>query len=127
MSKTSFDGLAEIGQINIPVHDLERAIRFYRDQLGMKFLFQAPNLAFFDCKGIRLVLGVPEEAAFDHPSSIIYFKVSDIQADTEALRNREVEIVSEPHLITRMPDHDLWMSFFKDQEGNTLALMAEVR
>jgi methylmalonyl-CoA/ethylmalonyl-CoA epimerase len=127
MSEISFEGLGEIGQINIPVYDLDQAIRFYQDQLGMKFMFQAPNLAFFDCMGIRLVLSIPEDAAFDHPSSIIYFKVPDIQAYTQALKNRDVEFTNEPHLIAKMPDHDLWMSFFKDRDGNTLALMAEVR
>ena len=126
-SGTPFKGLAEIGQINIPVHDLDRAIQFYRDRLGMNYLFQAPDLAFFDCGGIRIVLNVPEDPAFNHPSSIIYFKVPDLTAYTEALRDREVEIISEPHLIASMPDHELWMSFFKDCEGNTLAMMAEVR
>ena len=127
MAQPDFPGLAEIGQINIPVHDLPRAIRFYRDTLGMKFLFEAPKMGFFDCDGIRLLLALPEGEGTDHPSSILYFKVGDIGRSTEALRGRGVTITSEAELIAEMPDHDLWMSFFKDSEGNLLALMSEVR
>lgn len=126
MVSRPFDGLSRIGQISIPVRNLEEAIEFYRDSLGLKYLFQVPNMAFFDCGGIRLMLGVPEDEAFDHPGSIIYFKVDDILTSTEALREKGVNIVSEPALIAQMTDHDLWMSFFNDSQGNTLALMAEV-
>lgn len=120
--------LSRIGQIAVNVHDLDRAVAFYRDALGMTFLFQAPpKMAFFDCGGIRLMLGVPEEAEFDHPSSILYFKVDDIQGTYQVFKDRGVEFRGEPHLIARMPDHELWMAFFRDSEGNTLALMSEVR
>ena len=120
-------GLAQIGQINVRVHDLPRAIAFYRDALGMKFLFEAPGMGFFDCAGVRLLLALPEDESEDHPSSILYFKVDDIQAGTASLRDRSVKIASDPHLIAHMPDHDLWMSFFEDSEGNSMALMSEVR
>ena len=120
-------GLAQIGQINVRVHDLPRAIAFYRDALGMKFLFEAPGMGFFDCAGVRLLLALPEDEREDHPSSILYFKVDDIQTGTAALRERSVKITSEPHLIAHMPDHDLWMSFFEDSEGNSMALMSELR
>jgi methylmalonyl-CoA/ethylmalonyl-CoA epimerase len=123
----AFDGLSQIGQINVRVHDLARATAFYRDQLRVKFLFDVPNMAFFDCAGVRLLLALPEGEGSDHNSSILYFKVDDIHDATEALRARSVKITSEPHLIAHMPDHDLWMSFFEDSEGNTMALMAEVR
>ncbi len=126
METMSFEGLSQIGQINIPVHDLESSIEFYRDSLGMKFLFQVPEMAFFECEGIRILLAVPEQNALDHPSSIIYFKVDDIQSATTALHDRGVEFSADPHLIAEMPDHDLWMSFFKDPDRNTLALMSEV-
>lgn len=126
MNKTSFEGLTKIGQINIPVHDLDSAVNFYRDVLGMKYLFQVPRMAFFDCDGIRIMLGIPEGDAFDHPSSIIYFKVDEIHAATDHLRQSGVVITAEPVLISEMPDHDLWMSFFLDPDENTLALMAEV-
>ena len=125
---TSSLSLSQIGQISIIVHDLERAVAFYRDTLGMKLLFQVPpKMAFFDCGGVRLYLALPEEAEFDHPASILYYKVDDIQGAWAALRDRGAELRSEPHLLTRMPDHELWMAFFKDSEGNTLALMSEVR
>jgi methylmalonyl-CoA/ethylmalonyl-CoA epimerase len=120
--------LSRIGQISVTVHDLDRAVAFYRDVLGMKFLFQAPpKLAFFDCGGIRLMLSLPEEAEFDHPGSILYYKVDDIQATWKSLRDHGADLRSEPHLLARMPDHELWMAFFRDTEGNTLALMSEVR
>ena len=120
--------LSRIGQISVIVHDLDRAVAFYRDVLGMKFLFQAPpKLAFFDCGGIRLMLSLPEEAEFDHPGSILYYKVDDIQATWKALSGHGADLRGEPHLLARMPDHELWMAFFRDTEGNTLALMSEVR
>jgi predicted enzyme related to lactoylglutathione lyase len=122
----TFEGLSTIGQIAIPVHDCDAAVEFYRDSLGVKFLFQVPNMAFFDCDGIRILLAVPEEGDSDRRSSIIYFKVADIHAATDALRDKGVVIISDPHLIAEMPDHDLWMSFFQDQDENTLALMSEV-
>ena len=119
--------LADIGQIAIRALDLDRAVAFYRDVLGMRFLFQAPpGLAFFDCNGVRLLLDRPE-GEFDHPSSVIYFKVPEIQEAYATLSERGVSFRGEPHLIAKMPDHDLWMAFFDDTEGNTLALMCEVR
>ena len=119
---------ARIGQIAIVVQDLDRAVAFYRDTLGLRFLFQAPpKLAFFDCGGVRLMLDVPEEEEFKHPASILYYKVDDIRATWAALRDRGVEFRDEPHRVARMPDHELWMTFFRDPEGNTLALMSQVR
>ena len=118
--------LDKIGQIAINVKDIGRAVQFYRDTLGMKFLFEVPNLAFFDCGGVRLMLGVAEKPEFDHPGSVLYYKVSDINAAYEALRKRGVSFIDQPHLIAKLADHDLWMVFLKDPEGNTLALMSEV-
>ena len=125
MGASTFEGFTEIGQINIPVHDLDQAVEFYQDTLGIEYLFQVPGMAFFNCGGIRLMLAIPKDELFDHPSSIIYFKVEDIHSTTEALRARGVEIISNPELIAEMSDHDLWMSFFKDPDGNTLAIIAE--
>ena len=119
--------LDRIGQIHINIRDLERAVAFYRDTLGMKFLFQAPNMAFFDCGGVRLMLSPPEGEQFDHKASILYYQVPDIQAAVTELKARGVAFESEPRLIARMPDHDLWMVFFRDSEGNPLELMSEVR
>jgi methylmalonyl-CoA/ethylmalonyl-CoA epimerase len=122
---TSF-GLGQIGQIALTVSDIGRAVAFYRDSLGMQFLFQVPNLAFFDCDGIRLMLSLPEKAA-EGSSSVIYYKVADIQQVFKTLAARGVSFEGEPHLIARMPDHELWMAFFRDPDRNLLALMSEVR
>ena len=118
--------LDRIGQIAINVRDVARAVQFYRDTLGLRFLFEVPKLAFFDCGGVRLMLSLPESKEFDHPGSVLYYKVADINASHAALKARGVEFIDEPHLIARMPDHDLWMVFLHDTEGNTLALMSEV-
>jgi methylmalonyl-CoA/ethylmalonyl-CoA epimerase len=120
--------LSTIGQVAMVVKDVPRAVTFYRDTLGMRFLFQAPPaLAFFDCGGVRLMLTVPEEKEFDHPGSILYFKVNDIDAIYADLKGKGVEFRDVPHLIAKLPDHELWMAFFRDGEGNTLALMHEKR
>ena len=119
--------LSRIGQIFVNVHDLDRAIAFYRDVLGMTFLFQAPpNMAFFDCDGIRLMLGVADRPELDHPASIIYYKVADIERVYEIFKARGVEFVVKPHLVAPMPTYDLWLADFRDSEGNLLALMSEV-
>ena len=118
--------LDKIGQIAINVKDIGRAVQFYRDTLGMKFLFEVPNLAFFDCGGVRLMLGAAEKPEFDHPGSVLYYKVSDINATYDALKKRGASFIDQPHLIAKLADHDLWMVFLKDTEGNTLGLMSEV-
>jgi methylmalonyl-CoA/ethylmalonyl-CoA epimerase len=119
--------LGVIGQIAVPVTNLERAVPFYRDTLGMKFLFQVPNLAFFDCAGVRLMLDVPQDGSGERGSSLIYFKVDDIHKAYSSLSLRGADLVEKPHLIAKMPDHDLWMAFFRDPDKNLLALMSEVR
>ena len=119
--------LSQIGQIAINVHDLPRAVAFYRDTLGMRYLFETPNLAFFDCGGVRLMLGGAESAEFDHPASILYYRVEDIQAAHEALASRGVRFEGGgPHRIAQLADHDLWMAFFRDSEENLLGLMCEL-
>ena len=118
--------LGPIGQISVTAHDLDRAVAFYRDVLGMKFLFPAGQLAFFDCGGIRLMLAVPDKPEFDHPSSILYFKVPDIQKSHAALVERKVKVEEAPILVAKLEKFDLWLSSFRDSEGNLLALMSEV-
>ena len=118
--------LNQIGQICINAHDLDRATKFYRDMLGMKYLFAAGKMAFFDCGGIRLMLGIPEKPEFDHPSSILYFKVADIHSAHATLTSRGVVFEIPPTLIAKMPSHDLWMTFFRDSENNLMSLMSEV-
>jgi predicted enzyme related to lactoylglutathione lyase len=119
--------LSQIGQIFVNVKDLERAIIFYRDTLGMTFLFQAPpNMAFFDCGGIRLMLGIADRPEIDHIASIIYYKVDDIERVYELFSGAGVEFIIKPHLVAQMPTYDLWLADFRDSEGNILALMSEV-
>ena len=121
-------GLTHIGQIAINAKDIDRAVAFYRDTLGMRFLFQAPpKLAFFDCAGVRLMLNVAEKAELDAPGSIVYYNVEDLEGAHMTLLERGVQFEHGPSLIARMPDHELWMAFFRDSEGNTLGLMSEVR
>ena len=119
-------GLSRIGQISINVHDVARAVRFYRDTLGMTFLFEVPKMAFFDCDGVRLMLAIAEKPEFDHPGSILYYKVGDIQATADLLSSRGVVFDAAPHLVAKLNTHDLWLGFFRDPEGNILALMSEV-
>lgn len=121
-------GISRVGQIAIHAHDVERAATFYQDVLGIKLLFKAgPGLAFFECGGVRLMLTRPEKPEFDHPGSILYFSVPDIQAAYSKMKEKNVKFEDEPHLIAKMPDHDLWMVFFRDSEGNLMGLMCEVR
>src|SRR5580700_10324790 len=121
-------GITRLGQIQIRTHDVERAADFYEKTLGLKLLFKAPpGLAFFDCNGVRLMLDRPEKPEFDHAASILYFAVPDIQSAFTKLKEKSVKFEDEPHIIAKMPDHDLWMTFFRDSEGNLLALMSEVK
>src|SRR5690242_21324994 len=103
-ASASHVSLSRIGQIAIVVKDVERATEFYRDALGMRFLFAFPGLAFFDCDGVRIMLSRPEKKEFDHPSSILYFKVPEIRSAYESLRSRNVAFEDEPHVVARMPD-----------------------
>jgi len=121
-------GITRLGQIQIRTHDVERAAEFYENVLGLRLLFKAPpGLAFFDCGGVRLMLDRPEKQEFDHASSILYFSVSDIKSAHGGLKEKGVRFEDEPHMIARMLDHDLWMTFFRDTEENLLALMSEVK
>jgi methylmalonyl-CoA/ethylmalonyl-CoA epimerase len=120
-------GITRLGQIAINAKDVERAAAFYQDVLGLKLLFKAPpGLAFFDCGGVWLMLDRAEKPEFDHPSSVLYFAVPDIQAAYGRMKESGVHFEDAPHVIAKMPTHDLWMTFFRDSEGNLLALMSEV-
>ena len=116
----------ELAQVTNVVHDIARAVKFHRDVLGLPLLFTAGPLSFFDCGGVRLMLTHPEKPEFDHPSSVLYFAVPDIAAAHRQMLNSGVRFEGEPHLIARMPNHDLWMAFFRDSEENLLALMCEL-
>ena len=118
--------LGAIGQIAVNAHDLERAVAFYKDTLGLKHLFNVPpKMAFFDCGGVRLMLAIPERPDLDHPSSILYFKVEDIEQAYEVLASRAVHFETKPMLVAPMATHDLWLAEFRDSENNVLALMCE--
>jgi methylmalonyl-CoA/ethylmalonyl-CoA epimerase len=121
--------LDKIGQIAIAADDLERAVAFYRDTLGMPLLFKAPpGLAFFDCGGIRLMLdAIREDNKLGRVSSLLYYKVADIHGVHKELAAKGVGFESTPHLIAKLPDHELWMAFFRDSENNLVGLMSEVR
>ena len=121
----SSTGLGRLHQISMRVHDVDRAVRFYRDALGLPFMFEAPpRLAFFNCAGVRLMLSTPEPG-FDHPGSVLYFAVDDIRAAAALLVSRGVAFRDEPHKIATLADREVWLAEFQDSEGNTLALMSE--
>jgi methylmalonyl-CoA/ethylmalonyl-CoA epimerase len=118
--------LNQIAQIFVNVKDLDRATAFYRDVLGMTYLFSAPpGMVFFDCGGIRIMLGNADRPEIDHGASIIYYKVDDIEKVAEVFKARGVEFIVDPHLVAPMPTYDLWLADFRDSEGNILALMSE--
>ena len=120
--------LNAIGQIGLTVDDLEKATAFYRDVLGLKHLFDAPPaMSFFACGGVRLMLSRPERPGAERFSAAIYFKVPDIHAARDRLAGHGVKFESEPRLLAKMPDHELWMAFFRDPSNNLLALMCEKR
>ena len=124
---TPAGGLSRIHQISMRAHNIERAVRFYLDVLGLPFLFAAPpRLAFFDCDGVRLMLSTPEPG-FDHPGSVLYFAVEDIRYMHDTLASRGVAFRTEPHKIATLADREVWLADFEDTEGNTLALMSEPR
>ncbi|OCA81721.1 glyoxalase [Bacillus sp. FJAT-27225] len=117
--------MQKLGQIGVPVKDLDRAIHFYKS-LGLPHLFTAGTLAFFDCHGTRLLLSLPEKEEFTSNSSVLYFQVESINETYEKFKNQGVEFIDEPHLIAKIGSTETWMVFFKDTEGNTHAFMSEV-
>jgi len=117
--------VSRIGQISINVKDLDRATAFYRDRLGLKHLFTVPKMAFFDCSGVRLMLGIAEKPEFDHPGSILYLVARDIEGTHATMTGEGVSFEAAPHKVADLGDRDLWLAFFRDTEGNLLALMEE--
>ena len=120
--------IVNIGQIALTVGDRDRSVAFYRDTLGLTFLFYAgPTLAFLDAGGTRLMLSTGEGEFKPGSSTVIYFRVDDIVAEHAAISARGATFVDTPHLVAKMPDHELWMCFLKDPDGNLLGLMEERR
>ena len=125
MSDTKSPSLGRIAQIALSVHDLDHGVAFYRDVVGLKFMFQAPNVAFFDVAGVRLMLGLAESLEAKPEGTVLYFEAADLDADFAALRNRGASVEQEPHFIAKLGDKELWMGFFRDPSGNLFALMSE--
>jgi methylmalonyl-CoA/ethylmalonyl-CoA epimerase len=119
---------SHIGQIAVTCKDVARASAFYRDVLGLRHLFDAgPKLSFFDCAGVRLMLTTAERAEDDHPGSLLYYFVKDIEAVHRELADKGVKFLEKPHVVAKLPDHDLWLAAFDDSEGNTMGIMEERR
>ena len=122
MTEQTGFALSKIGQIAVRVKDLDRATAFYRDKLGLKHLHQTPSLSVLDCGGITLLLARPENSAEDHPSSIIYFDVEDIQSAFKSLSDRGVSFVEKPNKVGSLGDVDVWIAIFRDSEENMMGL-----
>lgn len=123
--KTSI--IQKIAQIAVPITNVERAIEFYKEVLGLPLLFHTDNMAFFECNGQRLLLSLPEKDEFASASSVLYFQVEDIKKSVERLIEKGISFIDQPHVIAKMGNTETWMTFFKDTEGNTHALMSEVQ
>ena len=121
--------LSEIGQIAVFVSDVAKVLPYYRDVLGLPFLFSAgPNLAFFQAGSVRLMLGPPEGPHGQvGANSVLYFKVTDVEGTQRAILDRGGINHEDPHLIARMPDHELWIGFVRDPDNNLIGLMEEKR
>lgn len=119
--------IGPVKQIAVTVQDLARATAFYRDTLGLKLLFEVPGLAFLDLHGIRLMLSRGEGTPTPHHGTVLYYQTADLAAAFAELAEKRVKVVREPHLVAKMPDHELWMAFLEDSEGNLFGLMSEVR
>lgn len=123
---TSYDGPQGVGQLAISVGDLERSLGFYRDVLGLRFLFKAPpELAFLDCGGVRLMLSRLQGNEPATSAGVIYYRVADLDVAYATVRERGAVFVDRPHRIARLTDHELWMTFLRDPDNHLLALMVE--
>ncbi|MGM9987921.1 MAG: VOC family protein [Bacillaceae bacterium] len=118
--------IKKIKQVGVPIKNLERAIIFYRDVLGINLLFNTNNMAFFECDGLRLLLSLPEKDTFEYASSVIYFQVENIITAYEEYSQKGILFIDKPHVIAKMNNIETWMVFFKDTEENTHALISEV-
>lgn len=119
--------IQKVEQIGVPVKDLDTAINFYKEKLGLSLLFHTDSMAFFECNGLRLFLSLPEKEEFAQSSSVIYFQVEKMKETYEDLLSKGIIFIDEPHIVAKMGQTETWMTFFKDTEGNTHALMSEVQ
>ncbi len=114
-----------LAQVAITVHDLPRAVAWYRDVLGLPLLFEAGGMAFLAMGDVRLMMTPPEQAEFDHPASVLYFRVTQIDAAHAALRARGALFDDEPHLVGRMGTTEVWMCFLRDPEHHLIGITEE--
>lgn len=120
--------LAEIGQIALTVKDVSAALPFYRDTLGLEFLFSpAPTLAFLKAGSVRIMLSTPQGAGTVGANSILYFRVNDIETAYAAIVKRGASGERPPQAAAKLPDHELWLGFIRDPDGNLIGLMEEKR
>lgn len=115
----------KLGQVAVNVENVKRAVAFYRDVIKLSLLFEMDGLAFFQCGETRLLLSRPEREEFNHPSSVLYFQVDDLNMEVSRMKDSGAIFIDEPHMVAKVGDTETWMAFFKDTEGNTHALMAE--
>ncbi|MGB8001633.1 MAG: VOC family protein [Anaerobacillus sp.] len=118
--------IKQVSQIGIPVKKMERAVQFYKELLELQLLFETDQMAFFDCNGLRLLLSLPEKDEFARASSVLYFKVDDIERSYIRLQKNGVTFISKPHIVAKMDKTETWMAFFEDSEQNTHAITSEV-
>ena len=116
----------KIGQIALTVNNMDAAVEFYRDVIGLPFLFEMQSMVFFDCSGVRIMLSLPENDVKPSTATIVYFDVVDIHVAFEQMKGHNVNFLQEPHMIADLGVYQLWMAFFNDLDGNTLALMSEM-
>lgn len=115
----------KLGQVAVNVENVERAVSFYKDVIKLPLLFEMNGLAFFQCGETRLLLSRPESQEFNHPSSVLYFQVDNLTSEVSRMKDAGATFIDEPHMVAKVGDTETWMAFFKDSEGNTLALMNE--
>lgn len=122
--KTEIHG---IGQIAIAVSDIKQAVKFYKDKLGLSLLFEVPSgMAFFECGGIRLMITEQNGDVKDHNTSVIYYRVTDIKSVAISMIERGIAFTREPQMAVKMSDHELWIGFLRDPDGNLIGIMEEV-
>ena len=126
MAESTEFSISKVGQISVRAKDIERATVFYRDTLGLKHLFKTSNISFFDCGGVNLFITIPENAELDHPSSIIYFDVEDIQKAFKTLSERGVKFEEKPNVVGQLGNLDVWIAIFRDSENNLMGLRSMV-
>jgi len=117
--------IGPLAQVAVTFHDLPRAVAWYRDVLGLPLLFETGGMAFIAMGDVRLMMTTPEQAEFDHPASVLYFRVAQIQAAHATLLGRGVVFDDEPHLVGMMGTTEIWMCFLRDPERHLIGLTEE--